>query len=218
MQKGFNESWKLWFNLWSRRWLKPKFSLVSNFTPLRIWQFVGSKAKGRITKWVFQENKARQTFQKNKYFLLPDTCAYQEVNVRFSENLVCFVFLKHPLWDSPFYLITDKLNILFRDNRINFNIFLIEIEKLSEFLIFLSRFFHSVTMNGKSEFLIKSIPNNELRSLLIFLVLYVLLMVGILLNRNLGELALVSLKNSKFSYTIAVAVMIPNLILDKNFL
>ena len=98
----------------------------------------------------------------------------------------------------------------------NFNIFLLKIEKLSEFLTFLSRFFHSVTMNGKSEFLIKSIPN-ELRSLLIFLVLYVLLMVGILLNRNLGELALVSLKNSKFSYTIAVAVMIPNLILDKNF-
>ena len=99
----------------------------------------------------------------------------------------------------------------------NFNIFLIKIEKLSEFLTFLPRFFHSVTMNGKSESLIKSIPNTELKSLLIFLVLCVLLTMGILLNRNLGDLALVSLKNSKFSYTIAVAVMIPNLILDKNF-
>ena len=99
----------------------------------------------------------------------------------------------------------------------NFNISLVKIEKLSKLLIFLSRFFHSVTMNGKSEFLIKSMPNNELRSLLIFLVLYVLLPVGILLNRNLGDLALVSLKNNKFSCTIAVAVMIPNLILDKNF-
>ena len=30
-------------------------------------------------------------------------------NVRFSENLTCFVFLKHPFWDSPFCLITDDL-------------------------------------------------------------------------------------------------------------
>ena len=28
-------------------------------------------------------------------------------NVRFSENLMCFVFMKHPFWDSPFCLITD---------------------------------------------------------------------------------------------------------------
>ena len=37
-------------------------------------------------------------------------CAYQGVrNVRFSENLACFVFLKHPFWDSPFCLITDEV-------------------------------------------------------------------------------------------------------------
>ena len=28
-------------------------------------------------------------------------------NIRFSENLTGFVFLKHPFWDSPFCLITD---------------------------------------------------------------------------------------------------------------
>ena len=40
------------------------------------------------------------------------TCAYQEVrNVCFSENLACLVFLYHPFRDSPFCLITDKLNI-----------------------------------------------------------------------------------------------------------
>ena len=41
--------------------------------------------------------------------------AYQGVrNVRFSENLACFVFLKHPFWDLPFCLITDEnyFNIL----------------------------------------------------------------------------------------------------------
>ena len=29
-------------------------------------------------------------------------------NVRFLENLACFVYLKHPFWDSPFCLITDE--------------------------------------------------------------------------------------------------------------
>ena len=34
------------------------------------WNFsyniVGSKAKGRISKWLLQENKARRIFRKNK--------------------------------------------------------------------------------------------------------------------------------------------------------
>ena len=42
------------------------------------------------------------------------TCAYQGVrNVRFSENLASFVFLKHLFWDSSFRLITDKLHVYF---------------------------------------------------------------------------------------------------------
>ena len=71
---------------------------------------VGNEAKGRISKWVLQENKARQIFRKSNisYPLIHTrTRAYQGVrNVRFSENLACFVFLKHPLLDSPFCLIT----------------------------------------------------------------------------------------------------------------
>ena len=37
-------------------------------------------------------------------------------NVRFSENLACFDFLKHPFWDLPLCLITDvicKLQLIF---------------------------------------------------------------------------------------------------------
>ena len=30
----------------------------------------------------------------------------------FSENLACFVFLKHPFWDSPFCLITDEFEVV----------------------------------------------------------------------------------------------------------
>ena len=76
------------------------------------WQFVGNKARGRISARVFQENKARQIFRKTNIFyslIRTRTCAYQGVkNVRFWENLACFVFLEHPFWDSPFCLITDS--------------------------------------------------------------------------------------------------------------
>ena len=74
---------------------------------------VSNKAKGRISKWVFQENKAHQVFRKtNISYPLISTrmSAYQGViNVRFSENLACFVFLKHSFWESAFYHITDDI-------------------------------------------------------------------------------------------------------------
>ena len=37
------------------------------------------------------------------------TCAYRGKKCSFfSENLACFLFLKHPFWDSTFCLITDE--------------------------------------------------------------------------------------------------------------
>ena len=55
-------------------------------------------AKGRISKRLFQGNKARQIFRKTNIsypLIRTRTCAYQGVrNVRFSENLMCFIFLK----------------------------------------------------------------------------------------------------------------------------
>ena len=66
---------------------------------------------------MFQENKALQIFRKGNisYPLIRTrpirTYAYQGVrNVRFSENLAYFFFLKYPFWVSPFCLITDVLN------------------------------------------------------------------------------------------------------------
>ena len=72
--------------------------ISSYFDPVQlIYDSVGIKAKGRISKRVLQENKARQTFRKtNIYFYLihTRTCAYQGVrNIHFSENLACFVSL-----------------------------------------------------------------------------------------------------------------------------
>ena len=61
---------------------------------LKVWdslQIAGIKIKGRISKRVLQENKVCQIFRKIT-FLTP--CVYEKVrNVRFSENLACFVFL-----------------------------------------------------------------------------------------------------------------------------
>ena len=67
--------------------------------------FVSSKTKGRISKKVFQENKALQIFRKTN-ISYPLICI-RVPPVHFWENFACFVFLKHPFWDSPFYLITD---------------------------------------------------------------------------------------------------------------
>ena len=68
-----------------------------------VWQsitneFVGNKSKRWISKRVFQENIRHQIFRKTKisYLLIRTrTYTYQGVrNVRFSENLTYFVFLK----------------------------------------------------------------------------------------------------------------------------
>ena len=50
-------------------------------------------------------------FPKNEHFLPLDThVRFRGLrNVRSSENLACFVFLKHPFWNSPFCLITDEI-------------------------------------------------------------------------------------------------------------
>ena len=75
-------------------------------------KIVVNKEKGWISKRVFQENKSSQIFRKTNFsYPLKRTCpcAFQVVrNVRFSENLACFV-LKHPFWDSPFCLTTDEI-------------------------------------------------------------------------------------------------------------
>ena len=94
--------------------LKQSFLIISIAI---IWR---NKTKWRISKWVFQENKAGQIFRKaNISFPLKcaSTCAYQGVrNVGFSENLACFVFLKHTFSDLPFCLITVDFSFVKKYN------------------------------------------------------------------------------------------------------
>ena len=92
------------FDWTEKRKLSRFFSIEVNFS----FKAVGM----RISKRAFQENKGRQIFQKENIsypLIRTRTWAYQGVsNVRFLENLACFVFLKHPFWDSPFCLITNE--------------------------------------------------------------------------------------------------------------
>ena len=99
--------------------LKMNFVVVNFCIPefhRLIWNHIAGKAKGRISKRVFQENKARQIFRKTdiSYPLIRTrTYAYQGVrNIPFSENLACCVFLKLSVWDSSFCLITDDIKDL----------------------------------------------------------------------------------------------------------
>ena len=48
LQNRFKESWKLYLNLCSRKWLKPSRSLVINLIPLRLWQLKRLLADGLI--------------------------------------------------------------------------------------------------------------------------------------------------------------------------
>ena len=49
------------------------------------------------------------------------TCAYQRVrNNRFSENLAYVVFLEHPFWDSPFYLIYRRITDFWQKGALHF--------------------------------------------------------------------------------------------------
>ena len=102
--------------------------MFSGATELEHWlsmrYVVGNKAKGQISTRVFQQNKAHQIFWKMNisYPLIHTrTCAYQGVkNVCFSENLACFVFLKHRFWDSSFCFITDEVILSKTDSFANF--------------------------------------------------------------------------------------------------
>ena len=74
----------------------------------RIHKVVGNKAKGRISKRVFQEYKARQIFRKSNIshpLIRTRTCAYQGVrNDSFSENFAYLLnewFLTENLFCVP---------------------------------------------------------------------------------------------------------------------
>ena len=66
-----------------------------------------------------------------------------------------------------------QLKIEFDDALINFKILFLKAEKISEFLIFKSKLFHSMTVDGKKEFL-KSLCLPLKRGMLLVALAYML--------------------------------------------
>ena len=66
-------------------------------------EIVGTKAKGRISKWVFKENKARQIFQKTNISCPPPhlkrtrACISGDKKCSFSSNFGVLCFLETPV-------------------------------------------------------------------------------------------------------------------------
>ena len=89
---------------WELFWMKDVF--FPNLIGALCFSVSREQGKRANLKTGVSRKQSTPNFPKNKHFLPPDTdtCAYQGVrHVRF------VVFLKHPFWDSPFCLITDKL-------------------------------------------------------------------------------------------------------------
>ena len=66
------------------------------------------RQKGESENVCFKKTKHAK-FSQKRTFLTHDTHMYMCLsvvrNVCFSENLACFVFLKHPFWNRPFALL-----------------------------------------------------------------------------------------------------------------
>ena len=56
------------------------------------FEIVGNKAKGRISKRVFQENKARQIFWKTNISYPPDTHTYVQIGLVFLSCSHFYIF------------------------------------------------------------------------------------------------------------------------------
>ena len=88
-----------------------------------------------------------------------------------------------------------QLKVLLGVGRTNCQMLFLKRVKLSEFLILLARLFHSITVNGKNEFLKKvCLTLNRGMLSILFLVLYAVLAVGMLSKRYLRDSFLVILK------------------------
>ena len=74
--------------------------------------FVVNKERGESRNGCFKKTE-HVKLSKKQIFLRVRMCAYQGVkNFRFSENLTCFVSLRHPFSDLPFaLLLTNSKNL-----------------------------------------------------------------------------------------------------------
>ena len=94
-----------------------------------------------------------------------------------------------------------QLKVLLGVGRMNCKMLFLKKAKFLELLVLFSRLFHSIRVDGKNEFLKKvCLTLNRGVLSILFLVLYAVLVMGIFLNRYLGDWFLVNFKEkAKFS-------------------
>ena len=97
-----NSCWRISWNLYNLQFLVVPFWITFSY-------HVGNKANWRISKPVFKKTKHTE-FSEKRAFLTPWYAHVRQRvrNVCFSGNLTCFVFLKHPFWNSPICLFNDE--------------------------------------------------------------------------------------------------------------
>ena len=98
---------------------KPHQGFISIEKTISFYESPVIRQKGESQKGCFKKTKhAKFSEKKTKIFSTPVMHTYVCVSggtkyLRFfSENLLCFVFLKHLIWYSPFCLITDKMFLI----------------------------------------------------------------------------------------------------------
>ena len=107
----FHKFWMKWmYGRDMNGWLLLNYDKIMLSSSEVILKFVGNKAKKANLKTGVSRKQSTPNFPKNEHFLPLEhflrTCAYHGVrNVRFLENLVCFIFLKHPFRDSTFFTV-----------------------------------------------------------------------------------------------------------------
>ena len=122
-QFGISEKWSAVNQRYFKEWLSKNFqkNLRSRVKLLWNWKlnscekFRQLKAKRVNLKTGVSRKQSKRKFPKSKHFL--NLCAYQAVwNVRFSENLACFVFLKYPFWYSLLLLPSIYRKVILRNS------------------------------------------------------------------------------------------------------
>ena len=102
----------------TRKQSTPNFPKNEHFLPYDTWKVVNNCCKALYLRYLrrmllgVHPYSTYTKFSEKLTFLPPDmhTYVYQGVrNVCFSENVVCFVFLFPPCWNSPFSFMTAEL-------------------------------------------------------------------------------------------------------------
>ena len=115
-------------------------------------------------------------------------CVSGDKKCSFLENLACFVFLKHPFWNSPFCLITDKMRCTFQ-SRIQNSVKHLKL-RIFLYLVGFWILFYFLQEKGNLNLLFWSYQDFLSLSILLHLLLYFILLINSEVTLSLRKLLL----------------------------